>query len=333
MKTILITGATGFVGRHIVEETILRGFQIIASVRKSSNTEFLKQNNITCVYLSLHEPKILAIELSEIQNKYGNIDFLIHNAGITQSLKSKTYYDVNFQLSSNLLNAVSRFKTPPKFIFISSLAAIGPGQEFSLQPIRETDSPNPITHYGKSKLKAENILMNQNIVPWIIVRPTAVYGPREKNLFSMIKSVNNGFEFYVGSKEQTLSFIHVNDLADAIISLCESKISNEVFNLSDGQAYSVMRLNQILKSILKKKTQSIVLPITLVRIIAFFAEIVGHLIHKAPILNGDKVNELKQLNWMCDNSKIINEIGFSPKFTLETGMRETIKWYNNNGWL
>jgi nucleoside-diphosphate-sugar epimerase len=333
MKTILLTGATGFVGRHIVEEALRKGFQIIASVRESSNLDFLKEKNIPFVYLSLHNTKKLSCELNELQNKYGNIEFVIHNAGVTQSLKNKSYYDVNFQLTNNLLNAVSDLKNPPKFIFMSSMAAIGSGQEFSLKPIRETDSPNPITHYGKSKLKAEELLMNQEIVPWIIVRPTAVYGPWEKNIFSMIKLVNNGFEFYVGSKEQTLSFIHVFDLADAVISLCESNISNEDFNLSDGQAYSSMRLNQLLKSILKKKTLSIVVPIALVRIIAFFSEIVGYLTQKAPILNCDKVNELKQINWICDNSKIIKELGFSPKFTLESGMRETIKWYENNGWL
>ena len=115
--------------------------------------------------------------------------------------------------------------------------------------------------------------MTQKNLPWIIVRPTIVYGSREKNFFNMIKAVDRGMDLYVGSKKQMLSFIHVSDLADVFIKLSVGNFSQKVYNISDGEDYSATKVNQIIKSVLSRKTLTIVLPIVLVRLMAFLNEL------------------------------------------------------------
>lgn len=227
------------------------------------------------------------------------------------------------------------------FIYIALLcvtfySAVFPFMAFApvlFKPINENHSPNPVTHYGKSKLKAEQYVMTQKKLPWIIVRPTIIYGPREKNFFNMVNSVNHGLEMYVGSKKQKLSFIFVKDLADIFVKLSVGSVSQKVYNVCDGEAYSAVSVNQIIRSALNKKTICIVLPVRLVRVIAFYNEIIGRLKSVPPILNRDKVNEMEQLNWLCDNSKIQKELGYSHTVKLKEGMIVTINWYKKNGWL
>ena len=333
MKTLLITGASGFVGHELVNQALQNNLRLIVSARESSDIEFLKELNIPIVFLSLSDPEKLVDELRDLNEDYNGIDAVIHNAGLTQSFKSESYYKINTEFTYNLITALGlAFTAPPKFVFVSSLAALGSGYS-NLQPIAEDHLPKPLTHYGKSKLKAEELIIAQNKIPWIIVRPTAVYGPHEKNLLTMIKTINSGFEIYLGSIDQMLSFIHVKDLARIIIELSTSTIKQETYNLSDGEAYTVLRLNQIVKSALNRATKTFVLPLILVRTIAFFTELVGRIKGKAPILNLDKVKELEQFNWLCDNRKIKNEIDFNPEYTLEKGMKMTIKWYKENEWI
>ncbi len=331
MQTVLITGATGFFGRHLVEYAVEHGIKVIASVRGTSTVNWLEKLKVPIVFLSLSKPEKLSIELNDITEAHGHIDVVIHNAGVTQSLKASEYYKVNYELTKNLVIALTSLSSKsPKFIFTSSIAALGPGDPVTFKPICEDDSPNPVTHYGKSKLKAEQFLMNQDKLPWIIVRPTIIYGPREKNFFKMIQSVNRGMEIYIGSKKQMLSFVYVVDLADIYIRLIEGNFPKKVYNVGDGSAYSAVRVNQIIRSMLNKKTISVVVPKWGVRLIAYFNEIIGRVKHVAPILNRDKVNEMEQLNWMCDNSKIVSELGFSPSTKLKEGIKRTINWYKKN---
>ena len=334
MKNILITGATGFIGKHLVKEALKADYRVIVSVRKSSQIDWLEKQNVQIIILSLHDPEKLIVEIQNLINTIGAIDMVIHNAGLTQNLKSSAYYEINDILTQNLVVALKKSsKELPKFIFISSLAALGPGDPLTLKPIAEDDIPVPVTHYGKSKLKAEQFIQNEANLPWIIIRPTAVYGPGEKNFFNLIKAVNKGVEIYIGSKKQMLSFIHVFDLAEIIVKLCQSNISQENFNVSDGEEYTTGTVNKIIKSKLNKKTISIIIPIWLIRIIAFCVETSGKILHKASIINRDKVNELEQLNWKCDSTKIKSMIGFNAKLKLESGIKDTIDWYKKNDWL
>lgn len=334
MKTLLITGATGFIGRHLVEQAVNKGYKVIAAVRKTSVTGWLKDSNISSVVLDLSDTHKLVTDLNIAISTHGVIDVVIHNAGITQSLKIKDYYEANVNLTKNLIVALKESKgLTPKFIFTSSIAAIGPGKSDSFKPITENDNPHPVTHYGKSKLQAEEFIVNQKDLEWIVVRPTVVYGEHEKNFFNVIKTINNGMEFYAGSKKQMMSFIYVDDLADAFLSMVESDISNETFNISDGFDYQITEVNRIIKSVLNKRTKSIVMPIALLKFVAAVNELLSRITRKEPILNSDKVAEFKELNWLCDNSKLIEELGFTPKINFEEGITKTINWYKQNGWL
>lgn len=334
MKTLLISGATGFIGRHFVEHALEHGYSPIVLARKSSKTKYFEQKKVPVVILSFYDPEKLVEEIKILIDTYGIIDNFIHIAGLTQSLKVSDFYNVNYQITKNLVDAFSNStKNPPKFIFVSSIAALGPGDPYTFKPITEDQSPNPVTYYGKSKLMAEQYLKSQTHTPWIILRPTIVYGPHEKNFFNLVKSLKMGFEIYVGSKKQMLSFIYVEDLVNIILKLCETKISQKDYNLCDGGSYSISNVNQVIKNALNVKTKSIVLPTVFVRIIAFFNELVSRFSTSSPIVNQNKVNEMVQLNWLCDNSKIKEDIEFKPKFNLQVGIKKTIKWYKRNDWL
>ena len=335
MKTLLITGATGFIGHHLIKQAVADGYKVIAAVREQSDTTFLKELSVVpTVILNLNKPEQLFRDISNIQNTYGKIDVLIHNAGITQTLINKEYYEVNVDLTRNLIDAIMGLENKaPKFIYVSSIAAVGPGNSITYNQITEDDMPHPVTHYGKSKLQAENFITSTLGLNWIIVRPTAVYGEHEKNFLNVIKSINNGLELYMGSKKQMLSFIHVSDLVSSILKLASGGISRQVFNLSDGNEYSILEVNDIIKSVLKKKTLKVVLPVFMVKVIAGAVEIYGRVTNTSPILNNDKLHELIEANWLCDNSKIIKEINYTPKVKFAEGITQTIDWYKNNGWI
>lgn len=334
MKNILITGATGFVGRHLVIEALAQGFHVIVSARKTSKVEWLKELHIPIVYLSLESPEKLLPELEALLSSYGRIDVVIHNAGLTQSLHKVSYEAVNFTLTKNLVHALGGLsREVSKFIYTSSMAALGPGDAKSLQPLKEHDLPHPVTYYGQSKLKAEQFLMSQTSLPWVIIRPAIVYGPYEKNFFNMIRAIRQGWEVYPGTKNQMLAFIHVKDLAAVFIDFCNNSITHKVYNLSDGGAYHTPLVNHIIKSILKRKTITLVIPLFLVRMMAFGNEIIGRLRSKAPILNVDKVHEIVQINWLCEPAELEKDIDFRPAYDLPAGLLQTINWYKDYGWL
>lgn len=334
MKTLIITGATGFIGQHIVKQALNKGYKVIASVRSSSNTQWLEENNIPIVIFDLSNPTKLLNEIRNTIKIYGEIDVVIHNAGLTQSLKPKDYYDVNVDLTKNLIKAlIETGNKTPKFIYVSSIAALGPGDSITFNPISENQIPHPVTHYGKSKLLAEEFIINQKDLLWIIIRPTVVYGEGEKNFFNVIRTINSGLEFYAGSKKQMLSLVYVEDLAEAIILLAESNKHLESFNISDGLDYPITEINRIIKSALSKKTISIVVPFPLLKIIALINEVLSVFSRNAPILNIDKLAEFRSLNWICDNSKLKNELKFEPRIKFEEGITKTIKWNKQNGGL
>lgn len=334
MKNILITGATGFVGRHLVIEALAQGFFVIASARKTSKVEWLKELHVPIVYLSLESPEKLGQELESLMSSYGRIDVVIHNAGLTQSLDKGSYEAVNVVLTKNLVQALGGLsREVGKFIYTSSMAALGPGDPKSLQPLKEYDQPHPVTYYGQSKLKAEQFLTGQASLPWVIIRPAIVYGPYEKNFFKMIRTIRQGWEVYAGSRNQMLAFIHVKDLARVFIDFCHNSITKKVYNLSDGGAYSATAVNQMIKHILKRKTIGLVVPIFLVRMLALGNEVIAALGSKAPILNRDKVHEIVQINWLCDPAELEKDIGFRPAYELSAGLLQTINWYKDYGWL
>lgn len=329
-KKVLITGASGFVGSHLIEAAVKEGFEVFAAIRPSSDIKHLISLPVNWVTLSMSDVKRLTIELGE-----RGYEYIIHCAGSTKAKTESDYNYVNAELSRNLAIAAVDSGIPlKKFVFVSSLAALGPISYTNPKNISADHSAAPVTAYGKSKLLAEQYLKKIEKLPLVIVRPTAVYGPREKDIFIILKTINSGLEPYIGRTPQKLSFIYVSDLVKVLLAaLVEDAAIGHSYNVSDGQAYSKYELAETMKSITGKKTYKFHIPIPLVSAIASVLELIYSFRADSPALNKEKINELNAENWACSIKELEQDFGFIAEYPLKRGLEETINWYKENKWL
>lgn len=326
-KRVLITGASGFVGYHLIEEALRNGLEVYAAARKSSQTDHLKDLNIQYTYPDFTDIASLAGDLKEKQ-----YDYIIHAAGITKARSQQEYNEINAGYTHNLASAVHESGINlKKFVLISSLAAVGPLNDLD-GVITEDTASHPITAYGRSKLLGEEKLKAFDELNYTILRPTGVYGPRDRGIFIFFKQVANGLEPYIGNVEQHFSFIYVKDLAQAAIKALYAG-NRQTYNLSDGKFYDRYQLANMIKVVLNRKTVKIHLPVSFVKFIAHIAEKYGSLANKAVILNVEKLSELTAVNWYCDITRAKTELGFDPQYDLRSGVAESLDWYRANKWL
>jgi len=330
MSKVLITGASGFVGGFLVDEALTRGLDVYAAVRKSSNLQYLSDPRINIVYFDFEDLD----KMQEIFEEY-TFDYIIHNAGLTKTPVADQYFKVNATYLENMIETLIKSnKVPQKFTFVSSLAAYGPAEYTNDGEVKENSTPHPVTNYGRSKLAGEKYLKGKTEVNHAIVRPTAVYGPREKDLFTVYELINKGLDMTVGLKDQTLTFIYVKDLVRVIMDATLSDIRNTAYFVTDLETYTSTKYNQSIKKALgKKRTLKLRLPIPLVKLLGFVAEKAGKLAGNYPALNIEKVNELEAQSWNCDTSNLVSELNYSPDYNLEKGLAECIQWYKDNKWL
>lgn len=334
-KKILVTGAGGFIGGFIVEEALRHGYETWAGIRSSTNKEYLKNENIKFIDLKFYDKDQLKKQLSEQKEKFGAWDCIIHNLGVTKCKNPDDFERINYGFVKNFTEALIETQTvPEQFIFMSSLGAWGIGDETGFTPIRQSDTPHPNTRYGKSKLKAEQHLCSLSGFPYVIMRPTGVYGPRERDYYLMMKSIKYGFDFSVGYKKQLITFIYVKDLVKAIFLAVDKGVKQRGYFVSDGAAYTSTQFRKYVASVMNKKfVIPVCLPLFLLKIVSYCAEFFASLTGSASTLNSDKYNIMKQRNWICDITPLQKELGFEPDYTLEKGVYETVNWYKQHGWL
>jgi UDP-glucose 4-epimerase len=324
---VLITGASGFVGYHLVEEALHNNLDVYVAVRKSSNIDHLKGLDIKYVNLNYGDVISLKKEIGEKQ-----YDYIIHAAAVTRARSQKEYNTVNAEYTYNLASAAKTANVNLKgFVYISSLAAIGPLKNLNGM-ITEITAPRPITAYGKSKLLAEEKLKSINGLPFTILRPTAVYGPRDTGIYVFFKQLKKGIEPYIGRAAQKLSFIYVKDLSHIALKamyMCDQ----QTYNISDGNFYDKYELGMIAKNVLNLRAAKFHLPVNFVKIMAAVNEKVSSLGNKAAILNTDKLKELTAANWACDIEHAKQDLGFYPAYDLKKGLTETLTWYKQHKWL
>ncbi len=333
MKRLLITGASGFIGGFLVEKALERNYEVFVTVRKTSDRRYLQDNRINFLELSLNHRDCLVAELENLKLEHGIFDYVIHNAGITKASRNSDFFQVNEGISRTLGDALMITQLiREKFVYISSLAAAGPGNN-DLDPIKIDQEASPVTAYGESKLATEQYLNSTKSFPYLILRPCAVFGPRDTELFTLFDLINKRLELYIGTDEQNLSFIYVKDLVDAILSAMESKEIRKTYFLSDGKRYLIKEFVAAIKLALNKKTIKIKVPVMLVSIVAFIQESIMGLFGKVPALNSEKMAELTSKNWVCDMEGFFREIDFQPKYDLQTAVNETVAWYKKEKWI
>ena len=328
-----------------MEEALRRGFETWAAVRKSSSREWLKDERIKFIELNLSSKETLVEQL-----RGHDFDYVVHAAGVTKCLNKQDFRRINTEGTKNLVEAILELKMPLKrLVYMSSLSIFGAIRE--QQPygdISETDTPQPNTEYGRSKLAAEKYLEETGSrVPYIILRPTGVYGPREKDYYIMAKSIKQHTDFAVGYKRQDITFVYVDDVVQAVflalsvpIKLSTSQGESEgipngrKYFLSDGEVYQSTTFSDLIHEELGRPWWiRVTAPVWVLKVITFFGEYIGRMTGKVTALNNDKFNILRQRNWRCDIRPAIEELGYKPTVKLAEGVHRSIMWYKQHGWL
>lgn len=326
-QKVLITGASGFVGFHLIEAALAKGLDVYAAVRKSSDIKHLTSYDIKYTYLDFTAADSLRRELDQY-----NFDFIIHAAGTTKAKNQEEYNLVNASYAINLALAAEKAeKAIQKMVFVSSLAALGPLTQTD-ELITEDKVASPVTAYGKSKLLAEQRLKDLGL-PLIVLRPTAVYGSRDKDIFIILKTFSRGLEPYIGRKEQQLSFVYAKDLAlVSLDALLTAPTANGSYNITDGNCYTRYEMASITKHVLNKKTLKFHLPVAIVKSLAVVLETTYGMFGKTPALNVEKLNELTAVNWCCNIEKARKNLNYNPAYNLQQGLKEALEWYKLNQW-
>lgn len=335
MKKILITGASGFIGSFIVEEALRQGMETWAAVRPSSSRKYLQDKRIHFIELNLSSKEELKSQLAA-----HSFHYVVHAAGATKCLHQEDFFHINTEGTKNLVEALIELSMPlTRFVYLSSLSVFGAIKEqLPYDEIRETDEPQPNTAYGKSKLEAERFLdtLTQGDTPFpcVILRPTGVYGPREKDYFLMAKSIKGHIDFSVGYQRQDITFVYVKDVVQAVFLALEHGKAGRKYFLSDGKVYQSSTFSDLIHRELGRPWWlRIKAPVAVLRVVTFFGEYIGRLTGKMTALNNDKYNILRQRNWRCDIQPAIDELGYKPEYDLERGTTETMTWYQQEGWL
>ena len=323
---MFITGATGFIGSHLADELIKKNYQIKCLVRKTSNLQWLKNKPVELVYGSLFEKDVLSDAVKET-------DFVYHIAGVTFAKKKEDYFRGNTDATKNLIEIC--YNTNPgisKFIYVSSQTAVGPAN--SKVPVDENTDYHPITTYGRSKMEAEMIVRTYfDKMNCTIVRPPAVYGPRDVALYEYFKTMNRRLQPLIGFGDKLVSLIYGPDLVQGIILAGESHRANSnIYFISSEKFYSWKEVGDITSRLMNKKTFRIKIPHFVVYTIGAFAQFFSLFSSKPAILNLEKCKDLTQKYWICSAEKARVELGFKESVGLEKGIEETIRWYKDNGW-
>jgi dihydroflavonol-4-reductase len=323
----LVTGATGFIGSHLVEALVHRGVHVRCLVRPTSRVTRVKDLPVEIIYGDCREKDSLGPGVKDV-------DLVFHLAGATRAIDAKTYFEVNALGTENLVQACLEPNTRiPKFIYLSSLAAAGPGQNGGKK--KESDHCSPVSPYGRSKRRGEELALAQaHKLPLLVLRPAAVYGPRDKAFLALFQCLAKRIKPSISGGVQHLSLISVQDLVGAILLAAETRVqSGEIFFLSDGQDYRMEEIDDVFAQAMGVTAFRLRLPPPVLSGIAAVSEYFAKVTGKPALISRGRAEEMIQPNWLCDITKARTLLGFEPQISLARGAKLTFDWYRKEQWL
>lgn len=325
--TILLTGGTGFVGSHIAEQLSAAGRKVRALARKTSDTTFLRSlDGVELVEGAVDDR-------ASLDKAAEGVEAVIHCAGLVKARGADEFRLVNTVGTENVL-AAARKHGARRFVYVSSQTVAGPSDSAGT-PLRSSAAPRPVTHYGRSKLAAEEAVGGaKDEIETVILRPAATYGPRDREILAFFKAIKAGILPYMGSTENKLSMIYGADCATACVRALDAKVpSGATFFLDDGRVYRFAELIEHAERAMGRRAfVRFPLPRRVIHTAALFSELYGRVTNKAVMLTRDKCNELFD-QWVCDSSDAQQALGWRPEVPFDVGARLTADWYKNAGWV
>jgi len=327
MRTVLVTGASGFVGSHIVEALHSRGIGVRCLVRRTSGLDFIASLQPELALGDVTLPATLAPALE-------GADAVVHCAGLTKAASSRDYFRVNEEGCRNLYAACMDFRPRlARIVHIGSLAAFGPAADG--RPITEESPPRPVSDYGRSKLAGQRVAETYaRDLPINVVIPPAVYGPRDRDFLVYFRLVDRGIMPFIGRAARHLSLIYARDLAEAVVRVLMSEsATGRTYLVDDGSVQSWAGMAAAIGRAMGKTPHRVYIPAVVARGAGMMGDLLARLRGKPVLLNGQKVKELLQSMWICSSDRIREELGFRAAYSLEEGIRETLAWYREHQWL
>lgn len=316
-----VTGATGFIGSCLVEALVREGADVTCLVRDSSRAGHLSR-------LSIRMVKGDCTDRASLDGPLRRAEIVFHLAGLTKAARTDDFFRVNAGGTENIVRAaLGAAGNLKRFVHLSSLAAAGPSRDGN--PLTEEALPMPVSEYGRSKLEGETIVLcRRHEMPVTVIRPPAVYGPRDVDLFVFFRMIKFGIIPHWGAG--AYSFIHVHDLVRAIIQASrDERGAGEIFFVSDGTIHTTEEIINAIAASLQKRPLRVRMPRVAVSLIGMLAGMLG----RVSIINADKIREIRHPRWICDMSKIRATLGYAPAISLEEGVRWTADWYRTHRWL
>jgi len=313
----LVTGGSGFIGSHLVDALCGQGETVRCLLRRKTGAQ-----NYEKVYGDL-------VSGAGLEDALDGVETVIHLAGVTKALSQAEYYAGNQHASENLARAVA--KRNIRLVHVSSLAAIGPSRDGN--PVGEDDEPHPLSHYGKSKLEAEQVV--RALVPdAVVARPPVVYGPRDTDVFQFLRSVAKGMVVRIAGAERFFSAIYVKDLVEGLIAAARAPLAKgRTYFLANAKIVSWSQLSAAAASVMGTRPRVVQIPVSVAYAAGYGAECWSRLAGKPGIVSREKVKEALCSHWTCQTQRAALELGFEARTPIETGIAETLAWYKEAGWL
>jgi nucleoside-diphosphate-sugar epimerase len=316
----LVTGASGFVGGHLVEALVASGQRVRCLVRPKSDRRWLDGVGVTYAVGAVDD-------VAAMRHALDGVDVVFHLAGLTTAPRESDYDRVNHGGVVRLVDAMSA--RPARLVFCSSLAAGGPAR--AGRPLTEADPPAPIGPYGESKARAEQVVLAAGM-PAVVVRPPAVYGPRERDILSAFRLASYGLAIRTGPPRQQLAMVHVSDLVRGLVAAGQSVTASGVYYVS-GANHRWEEIVAAMSLAVGRPSRIIPLPAPMLRAAARGARAWARLSGTKALLTPERAQDLLQPAWICDDTRARQDLGYVPRVSLVDGMRTTAEWYRAAGWL
>ncbi len=325
----LITGATGFIGSHLAEQLHAKGYELRALIRKTSNTKYIDHLPVEYVTGSLADKESLKAAVE-------GVDYIFHVAGVVASKDRAGFFRGNEEATRNILEAARQYNPHLKrFIHVSSLSAVGPAAS-PAEPVTEDVPFRPITTYGESKAAAEKVAFEyMEHLPVTIVRPPAVYGPRDVGVYTFFQVVARGFAPLIGFDRKKVSLVHVDDLVRGFIQAAESdRAEGEAYFISSDEFYEWSEVGNVAAQVFgHKKVRNLRVPHAIIFAVAGISGFFGKFQKKPPVLDFEKGRDITQPYWICSVDKARDHFGYCQQMNIEDGVRNTVEWYRTQKWI